>query len=184
MLIEQKVSHKDYVDHLFIVFRNWVSTPPKRREVVTPKFRSENYRFKTIRSESFRVFGELFYKDRKKILPELLNNWLTERSVAYWFMDDGSIKSKDSKGVIFNTHSFTESEVKILCEILNTKFGLETKPRSQKDGFQIYVSGKSYEKFMHLVGNFILPSMRYKLPPPRKKQDKHICPKSNGGAQW
>jgi hypothetical protein len=33
----------------------------------------------------------------------LIRRWLTPKSLAYWYMDDGSFKSKSSKGTILNT---------------------------------------------------------------------------------
>ena len=71
-------------------------------------------------------------------------------------MDDGSIKSKQSKGVILNTQGFTETEVLLLCKI-----------RKQKDGNQIYISGHSYELLKSLIYSFIIDSMRYKFPKDR-----------------
>ena len=44
-------------------------------------------------------------------------------------MDDGSIKSKQSKGVLFNTQSFTLNEVKLLCTVLLSKFGIQASRR-------------------------------------------------------
>jgi len=40
-------------------------------------------------------------------------------------MDDGSIKSKESKGVIFNTHSFSLEDIRKLCKIFEEKFQLK-----------------------------------------------------------
>jgi hypothetical protein len=82
-------------------------------------------------------------------------------------MDDGSIKSKQSKGVILNTQGFTETEVLLLCKILDYKFNLICKLRKQKDGNQIYISGHSYELLKSLIYSFIIDSMRYKFPKDR-----------------
>jgi hypothetical protein len=57
--------------------------------------------------------------------PNLLKKLITPVSLAYWFMDDGSQKSKQSKGLIFNTHGFTLKEVELLCDILKEKFDLK-----------------------------------------------------------
>ena len=66
-------------------------------------------------------------------------------------MDDGSIKSKQSKGVLLNTQSFTLKEVELLCTVLLSKFGVEGSPRRTPSeekkgaGWQIYISGKCYQ---------------------------------------
>ena len=74
------------------------------------------------------------------------------------------MKSRESKGVVFNTHCFTRNDVQRLIEVLRTRFSLEVAERKQKDGLQIYVSGKSYERFREMVDPHIFPSMRYKVP--------------------
>ncbi len=93
---------------------------------------------------------------------------MTARSVAYWFMDDGSVKSRESKGVVFNTQGFVLNDVERLCDALRSRFGLEAEPRMQKEGFQIYVSGTSFERFREIVDPFVIASMRYTIPSDRK----------------
>lgn len=105
-----------------------------------------------------------------------LEELLTPCVLAYWFMDDGSIKSKQSKGVIFNTHCFPLDQVEILCQILQNKFLLKCWPHKQihknKIYWQIYVSGKSYEIFKDLILPYIIPEMLYKFPPERQVRPK------------
>lgn len=79
-------------------------------------------------------------------------------------MDDGSIKSRESKAVIFNTHGFQRNDVRRLIDVLRSCYGLEARERRQKDGTQIYISGTSYERFREVVDPYIHPSMRYKIP--------------------
>jgi hypothetical protein len=52
--------------------------------------------------------------------------------------------------------------------MLKDKWQLSNWPRKQKEGYQIYISGHSYEKLRDLIEPFILPSMLYKFPSPRK----------------
>jgi len=52
--------------------------------------------------------------NKKSISQNLIKNYLTERSLAYWFMDDGgkldyNINSKNMS-VVLNTHSFTSAK--------------------------------------------------------------------------
>ena len=89
-------------------------------------------------------------------------------------MGDGSLKSKDSKAVILNTHSFELSDIKRLCEIFEWKFKLKSWPRKQQQRgkvyYQIYISGHSYEQLRDLIYPYIsqIPGMLYKFPPKRK----------------
>lgn len=165
--IEQSAYHKAYVLHLYELFREWVLTPPRQREVVSGEHTSENWLFQTVSHGAFRFYAQQFYTNDKKGVPKLINHWLTPRGLAYWFMDDGSIKSKESKGLILNTQGFYRSDIERLCTVLQTLFGLEAQTRNQKDGCQVYISGNSYERFVELTSSYIIEEMRYKVPPTR-----------------
>lgn len=170
IMFEQSVKHKPYIDHLYEIFKTCVNTPPKSR-VITYKNgnTSTNVKFATVFSSTFTFFGKQFYKQKKKIVPKLIHRWLTPRALAYWYMDAGSMKSIQSKGVLLNTQSFSYAEVVQLCEVLKTKYDLSGWPRKQKKNtYQIYISGTSYETLRDLIYPFIIPEMRYKFPLPRK----------------
>lgn len=47
-------------------------------------------------------------------------------------MDDGSVKSSQSKGVYFNTQSFSMSDVDRLCTVLQTKFNIDAVSKNEK----------------------------------------------------
>ena len=161
--VEQSEQHRKYVYHLYELFKEWVLTPPRGREVISRGCKSINLVFQTVSHGSFRFYAHQFYKDGRKQVPKLIHRWLTPVSLAYWFMDDGSIKSKESKGVILNTHAFYRSEIERLVRALESVFGLQAKERKQKHGYQIYISGHSYERFKELVEPYVIESMRYKL---------------------
>lgn len=184
LLISQSEQHALYCDHLYSIFSKWVLTPPqisKRSNGLKRKM------FKTISHSSFRFYGQQFYenlalvlqpnaetglKKRRKKLPKLIHRWLCARSLAYWFMDDGSCKSATSFGVVLNTHNFKLCEVQTLCQILTNRWNLQCWPRKQKNKFykkvyyQIYISGQSFKQFLKIIEPYLIDSMRYKLPPP------------------
>lgn len=180
LCFEQGNMHKDYLFHLYELFKAYVSTPPKQN-------RKGNWYFKTLVSPSFRFYGILFYdKDtKKKKVPKNIYKFLTVKSLAYWYMDDGSIKSKQSKGVYLNTQNFTYNDVLLLCDVLNKKFLLDSKPRPNyerliKTGpkdyrkrkilyYQIYISGHSHDLLRSLIFDYFITSMYYKFPTKRKK---------------
>ena len=171
---EQSIKHKAYIEHLYLIFKNYVKTSPqlkvvtyKNRQTNTQKH-STNIRFATISSVRFTFFGKQFYKDKKKVIPKLIHRWLTVRALAYWYMDDGSMKSTQSKGVLLNTQAFSHAEVQLLCNVLSEKFNLYCWPRKQKKNtYQIYISGKSYETLRDCIYPFLIPEMQYKFPLPR-----------------
>ena len=79
-------------------------------------------------------------------------------------MDDGSIKSKRHRGVFLNTQGFKENDIKKLQKILKNKFGVDSKTRTEKNGKQIYLGGKSGERFIGIINPYIISSMKYKIP--------------------
>jgi hypothetical protein len=162
--IEQSVKHFDYVNHLYEVFKDWVNTPPKERTVKRSSSISTNIRFSTLSHESLRFYAHQFYGAGPKSVSKQIHKWLTPRGLAYWYMDDGSRKSNQSKGVIFNTQGFGQVDVELLSRILLENFNLENSIRKQKDGLQIYVSGHSSRVFQSIVEPYVINSMRYKLP--------------------
>ena len=97
-----------------------MKSPPK----IIKKTNSSNFGFQTISTGKLRFYGQQFYENGKKVVPKLIVKLITNRTLAYWYSDDGSIKSQQSKGIIFNTQVFSFSEVRILCSVLERKFTL------------------------------------------------------------
>lgn len=166
--IEQCEAHLAYVNHLYQLFAVWVRTPPQIKVVESRGHMSRNWWFQTLSHSAFRFYAQQFYRDGRKCVPRLIHRWLTPCALAYWFMDDGSIKSAQSKGVVFNTQSFPLSEVQRLCQVLQEQFDLKVKPRKQQEGYQIYISGESYATFRELIEPYLITEMYYKLPPVRQ----------------
>lgn len=166
--IEQSERHRAYVNHLYHLLEEWVPTPPRRRRVVSRGHESWNWVFQTVSHGAFRFYAHQFYEDQRKRVPKLIHRWLTPRALAYWFMDDGSIKSRESKGVILNTQAFYRSEGERLIQVLQALFDLQACLRTQKEGYQITISGTFYERFLELVAPYVIEEMRYKLPPVRR----------------
>lgn len=169
----QKLDQKEYIDHLYEIWKDWVLTPPKissYQDKRTNKIYSRIY-FNTITHSEFKKFGDLFYKqdpeNRKfvKIVPseEILMNTLTARGLAYWFMDDGSRVSKNVKSMRICTDSFKYEEVLTLIKILNIKFNLKCSIIKDGSNNRIYISSYSYYDFIKLINPYIIPSMEYKI---------------------
>lgn len=164
--VEQSEKSQEYVEWLYAIFREWVPGGIKKKSTflrVTGKTYVKHY-FTTYSHETFLPYRSLFYDGRRKIVPKNIRELITPLGVATWFMDDGSIKSHQSRGSIISTHAFTENEIRLLCAILKEKFHLESWPRAQRDGVQIYISGTSAELFQQLLEPHVIASMRYKLP--------------------
>lgn len=154
--VEQGFKQKEFVNWLYEVFKSLVKTFPKEKV--------NKIYFNTLSSSQFYIFHTLFYKNGKKIIPDNIEQLLTPLSLAVWLMGDGSVKSKECNGRIINTHGYKKEEVNKICQILNSKFCLQTSIRRQKDGLQVYISAKSAEILNNLISQHFLPSFIYKLP--------------------
>lgn len=171
VVFTQSQKHKPYLDSLFEIWSDWCGTPPRDRVDVT-RNNAITWSFRTFTHAVISVYVLMFYKNKVKRVPHCLWSLLTPRALAYWWMDDGSMKSGDSLEILLNTQSFTKTDIDYLCDVLNHKFGFQAKPREQKDGYQISISGSSYDAFCRCVGPFLEPSMVYKLPKRKPKVKK------------
>lgn len=161
--VEYNVKNSDYVEFLYKIFKNLVRMTPRIR---TRKSFGKNFTrigFSTLYVSGFLEFRDLFYQNKRKIVPSKIAKLLTKIGFAVWFMDDGSYKSKECKGKLICTHNFVKVEIELLCKVLKEKFGLEAIPRKQIDGTEIYIRASSFEKFKELIFPFLVPSFQYKL---------------------
>ena len=182
LMFEQGNCHKEYLFHLYFSFKEYVKTEPKQNK-------KGNWHFSTLSKPVFAFFRHQYYtEDGLKVVPKLIHRYLTPISLAYWYMDDGSMKSKDSKGVFLNTQNFSKKEVEQLCSTLKKNFGLISKARpvyesrkktGEKDFrkrkilyYQLYISGYSYQKLRSLIYDHLQESMKYKFPVDRTKVGK------------
>lgn len=162
--IEQSDAHRSYVQHLYELFEAWVLTPPQVKVCRSGEHTTCKWWFQTVSHGAFRFYAQQFYREGRKVVPKLIARLLKPRGLAYWFMDDGSIKSAQSKAVVLNTQGFSKEEVSRLARTLRERFALEAYLRRQQEGYQIVISGKSLDRFIELVGHYLIPDMFYKLP--------------------
>ncbi len=160
--IEHSVSQAAYVAWKHYEWRDWVSTSPRERQKRNRLGTvSTNIGFSTLSHVELERVRERFYRDRRKVVPEDLE--LSLLSTAVWFMDDGSRKSSQCRGLYLNTQSFTAAEVELLRWVINRDIGVETSVRKQPDGLQKYIPSPSVADFIAVIIRNLLPSMMYKL---------------------
>lgn len=157
----QSNAHKDYLFHLYSIFKNMCKTGPKQSWLESGHSR---WTFNTTILPLDLEFGELFYFKNKKRVPsnEYLDLYLTPRAIAYWFMDGGSLKS-NCKAYILCTDSFKLDDLKRIGEILKNKYDIGISFHKQGLNYRIYIPRKEYIKFINLIEVYIHSSMKYKL---------------------
>ena len=162
--------NKLYAEHVYKMYDEWVLSP-MHKKVRTNANRNivVTWGFQTISHNAFNILKNLFLVNKNKgIVNNLVKNHLTERGLAYWFMDDGGLldynKNSKNQSLVLNTHGFTFEEVNNMAVELNSKFNLETYLKLNKRRYIIVIKSESFSKFLDLTYSYIIPSMRYKLP--------------------
>ena len=182
LVVLQSQAHKEYVFHLYEIFQEYVSTPPRYYEFKDPRNPDKIYKrwyFKTTLQTCFRFYGQQFYKygdkpDQGKKLkklgpikkvPKIIGRLLTPLALAYWYMDDGAAKWQGkSLALRYCTDNFTEQEVTVLKKCLEKKFNLQCTKQKKGGKDRIYVRHESYVKIKTLILHHIIPSMVHKFP--------------------
>lgn len=117
------------------------------------------------------------YREKKYISKDIYN-YITKRTLALWYMDDGSINKYNENGsnITLHTEGFTKIENEVLRDILIEKFGIYStvfgyrKKRTKNNGdeystsyFCLRINKENSEKLQDLIKEYIHPSMYYKL---------------------
>jgi hypothetical protein len=154
---EQSIIHKEYIEHLFGIFSYLCTKTAVLKRSDRKASNNSSYYFVTRQLVAITELHELFYKDKKKIVPMNIETLLTEISLAYWAMDDGG---GHASGFILNTTSFNLNELDLLVKALKNKFDLDTSIHSRN---RIYIKSNSKDRFIQLVKPHFHNSMLYKL---------------------
>lgn len=121
-----------------------------------------NCRFATKSLQIFKCWQDLFYKGKRKIVPENVSDLLSELSLAIWYMDDG-YRRRDCKGVYLCTSAFRLSEQKILQKALMRNFSLKSTLHYVAGNVKIYIPAECAMKFCNIIRKYVIPSFSYKL---------------------
>jgi len=121
-------------------------------------------RFNTWTYTSFNWIHDLWYDSGVKKVPLCINEYLTPLALAIWIMDDGS---KISQGIKLSTNSFTYEECLLLVKVLNDNFLIKASVQLagaiKKDQYVIYIWKESMSTLREIIGNIIIPEMKYKI---------------------
>lgn len=162
---KQGFVHKDYISHLYDLFKSFCLSAPKSYSQKPDKRTGEIYTqisFNTLSLPCFNYYYDLFYPKGQKIVPDNIADLLTPLGLAYWICDDG--KSMASGGLTLCTNSFNNKEVSRLKDVLITRFGLTCTIHTTHLGDQvIHISKKSMDKLRSIVKPHMVPSMLYKI---------------------
>ena len=152
--VNHSITQREYVEWKYELLKNLTRSGPKSRNGNGTRIA---YRFFTKQHPEFTKTMDLFYKDKKKCIPDII---LDPISLAVWFMDDGSRCSKDN--VYLNTQQFSKNDQYKLLKLLKN-MGLNGTLNKDKEYYRIRFKTSSIPKLFNIVKNYIIPSMKYKI---------------------
>ena len=179
--IEHSLDQASYVAWKYEMLSSVAGKPPVLIERLdsrtTRTYRSMRFYTKSV----LKSFRDLFYADRRKVLPSSLGDLLDPMAMAVWFMDDGGRGARTPRGLVINTSCFGREEQSLLQALLKAKFGLEVSVHRSGSGFHLYIRARSFQRFSDLVTPYLVAQLRYKLPvdpvttsPPRRRNSDSV----------
>jgi recombination protein RecA len=153
--INHSVHQRSYVDWKFGHLADLVATPPRERSGNGGRVA---YRFVTRSVPALTPYYRLFYREGRKRVPTLE---LVPLALAVWFMDDGC---RSRNAVYLNTQQFDERSQRTMLELLQEQWGLDATLNRDKSYHRIRISVAATRRLANLIGPYVLPELRYKLP--------------------
>lgn len=161
--IEQGIQKKSYVDWSYIHLKEFTESEPKVKNKTSYNKNITSYGFTTISLSELRFYGQQFYENKTKVIPKIIDKLLTPLSIAVWFMDDGSIKSKVHKSYVIHTNGYSKSDLERVVVVFKKKFGIRVGIHKQYNQFRLYIYTESASTFKKLVEQYVVPELQYKL---------------------
>lgn len=121
-------------------------------------------RFRTFTYSSFNWIYDEFYVNKVKVVPKVLEIYMSPLALSVWIMDDGTwIKNR---GISIATNSYSLENVKYLIHLLENQFrldGLSAVKGSGINQYMIYIPKRNLSTLMPLLKPHIHPMFLYKL---------------------
>ena len=167
---KQSIKNKPYVDHMYKIIKGYVGKHPIPKLVKLKGYETvhEQLYFHTYAHPIFSHYHRWFYRKGEsggcvKIVPQDIEDHLTPRAVAYWFMDDGSNHRPYRGGYYIHTESFSRDCIDLLVRVLRDRYNLDVKPQAVKGKHRLYISVSSINTMRELILPYMHPSMMYKV---------------------
>lgn len=172
-----KTEHKPYLAHKYELMKEFCGSEPIENNVFDPRTSKtyDRWYFSTRVNNSFRYYGNSFYtwnpktETMEKDVPKQIQQMLTPRAIAYWYMDEGALKwLGHSNAMRICTESFSLVGVNRLQKALRICYNIETTltKKTVKGcliGYRISIPEASSASFRELIRPYLIDCMKYKV---------------------
>lgn len=159
-----KISHSikqgEYLLWKYDILKDWVLTEPRVYE------KNQSITVRTISHSQLTDLHNIFYKNKKKIIPRNIEELLSPIAIAIWSMDDGNIirRKGNVSGYNLNTQSFSFAEQGMLAKAMNDIWKIPIIIEKNQGKYRLAIYARSdREAFADLIRPLIIPSLGYKI---------------------
>lgn len=163
--LEHGAKQKEYLFWKVKNLEQFFQGKPTYIERVHP-LSKQTYKYWRHQSQSMPYLGKLrmlFYPDGKKSIPKDIGRFLTPRSIAVWYMDDGYYYKRDRCSYIY-VGNVSRQEAECAKDEIVKKFHLQVRVLAKKKGFALYFPPSEVLKLKALIKDYVLDQFNYKLP--------------------
>ena len=159
---------KEYVEYKFKLLKGLCTT----NELLTrqPKIGTTQYGFTVKVSKFTKALRRILYPNGVKTISRRILNRFGPEHMAIWWMDDGSCyndyyKNTGNLRSSLSTLStcLTKEANQVIIDWIFEKFGIKFGQRKMGNQFALVCRTKEGRKLRDVIGNFVIPSMKYKL---------------------
>ena len=163
--LEHGKNQKEYLFWKVDQFKKIFQGKPKYMERIHPKSKGKYgyWRHQSVSTPYLGKLRRIFYPQDKKQIPNDLKKYLSPRTLAVWYMDDGYFYSRDNDCHLYLGRVSREEAENVSQAILDL-FNLSNKViDKKKKGYVIYFSPKIAKKLKKLLKKYIIPQFNYKF---------------------
>lgn len=166
--LEHSSKQREYIEWKYHELKDLFGRRPVALERVHP-LSGRTYHYLRLQSNASPALGALrmvFYQNNRKIFPERLDHFLVSPlTLAVWYMDDGYLYGRDQMAFIY-LPSYSEQNLDRLTEHLTKQFSLNATWHCSRRKQSCHISFPVAEtqKLSALINEYIIPSLKYKLP--------------------
>ena len=162
------MSHSErHADYAAFKMRLLAELQPRRHDLEVAAVAGGERRYgvvqvRTLAHRSLGVLRREFYRPTK-VVPPWIAERMTARMLAFWFMDDGSIRIRPGGRqplAEIATVGFGDADRQVLLLGLR-RLGLAAKASRRR----VYFDVRATQRLSELIAPYVVPSMRYKLHP-------------------